>query len=256
MHCLQKFLLFHLLTCFTGNALGSEIIKGKKTNDKSMLYMASIQNNKGHICGGFLVSEDFVVTAAHCDDFNPTSVVLGAHNLKKVDNRTMRYGVKKCKHPSFVNISSGNDIMLLKLSKKARPSKKVPIKPIQLPSHQIHLKEKKKCLVAGWGFTKTKGKVVDELQVVDVPIINLEKCQKQWHNALPANVICAGGYGTNKGFCQGDSGGPLVCNGKLAVGVVSFNNNFNCDYPDVPNVYTEISKHLPWMKKIIKKKNC
>ncbi len=49
---------------------------------------------------------------------------------------------------------------------------------------------------------------------------------------------------------QGDSGGPLVCNG-MAVGVVSSNNNYNCDYPDVPNVYTDISKCLPWIKKIL-----
>ncbi|XP_070764993.1 transmembrane protease serine 9-like [Enoplosus armatus] len=256
MHVLHKLLLFHVLTCFGGNALRSGVINGKKTKKKSMLYMASVQNNKGHICGGFLVSEDFVVTAAHCDSMNPTSVVLGTHNLKKVDNETMRYTVKRCKHPSYVRPASGNDIMLLKLSRKAHLGKKAAIKPVQLPSQRINLKENQKCRVAGWGLTKTGGEFVNDLREVDVPIIKLEKCQRAWHNILPANVICAGGYGTKKGFCQGDSGGPLVCNRKLAVGVVSFNSQFNCDYPDVPNIYTDISKFLPWMKEILQKKNC
>ncbi|XP_070688564.1 duodenase-1-like [Pempheris klunzingeri] len=256
MHALYSVLLFHVLTCFGGNAMRSEIIKGKKTKQKSMLYMASVQNNKGHICGGFLVSEDFVVTAAHCDRWNPTSVVLGTHNLNKVDNETMRYAVKRCKHPSYVDTASGNDIMLLKLLRKARPGKKVLIKPIQLPNHEIKLKEKKKCHIAGWGSTRSRGETVNDLQEVEVPIIDLEKCQKLWHNKLPANVICAGGYGTKKGFCQGDSGGPLVCNRNLAVGVISFNSKFNCDYPDVPNIYTDISQFLPWMKEILKRKNC
>uniref|UniRef100_A0A3B4XN92 Peptidase S1 domain-containing protein n=2 Tax=Seriola lalandi dorsalis TaxID=1841481 RepID=A0A3B4XN92_SERLL len=250
MHVLHKFLLFHVVTWLRQNSLGIEIINGGKSKEKSMLYMASVQNNRGHIRGGFLVSEDFVMTAA-----KPTSVVLGTHNLKKVKN-DMRYDIKSCKHPSYVNVSNGNDIMLLKLSRRARLSKKVPIKPIQLPTQQKRLKENKKCRVAGWGFTRTGGKVVDELQVVDVPIINMKQCEKEWHYILPAGVICAGGYGTNKGFCQGDSGGPLVCNGKLAVGVVSFNKQMNCDYPDVPNVFTDISKFLPWIKDTLKKKQC
>lgn len=54
---------------------------------------------------------------------------------------------------------------------------------------------------------------------------------------------------------QGDSGGPLVCD-NVAVGVVSFNNNKICDYPNVPNVYTDISKFLSWIKPILKKKKC
>ncbi|KAF0042285.1 hypothetical protein F2P81_005817 [Scophthalmus maximus] len=165
-----------------------------------MLYMASVQISKGHTCGGFLVSEDFVVTAAHCDEDGPMSVVLGTHNLKKV-NDAMRYDVKRCKYPSYVNITSGDDIMLLKLSRKAQLNDKV--QTIRLPRTNDKIKEKQKCRVAGWGCNKRGGKVVDVLQVAEVPIVKLEMCKKQWKKTkfdLPANVTCAGG--PNKGFCQ------------------------------------------------------
>ncbi|XP_026161166.1 granzyme-like protein 2 [Mastacembelus armatus] len=253
---LQKFLLFHLLMCLEQNVLGSEIIHGEKAPENSMLYMASVQNNRGHVCGGFLVSEDFVITAAHCEKNNLTRVVLGNHNLKKVDNNRHRSVVKKCKHPSYKTPASGNDIMLLKLSKKARLDNRVQIIP--LPRTDNKLKDREVCRVAGWGFTETGGKVVNMLRAVDVPLVNLEVCKTNWKYIsfnLPPNVICAGGYETDKGFCQGDSGGPLVCNG-LAVGVVSFNMRKICDYPNVPNVYTDISKYLPWIHNILKKKTC
>ncbi|XP_042272868.1 mast cell protease 1A-like [Thunnus maccoyii] len=254
MHGLHKFLLFHVLTCLRQNGLGSEIINGKKAK-KSLLYMASVQVNRSHKCGGFLISEDFVVTAAHCDSPHPMSVVLGTNNLRKVVDDTMRYNVMKYKHPDYVDILSGNDIMLLKLSRKAHLGKK-PIKPIKLPSHHMNLKGIKKCSVAGWGFTRTGGQIVDELREVNVSIIKLKVCKDKWLPGVkfPHNIICAGGYGTDKGFCQGDSGGPLVCNG-IAVGVVSFNNGGNCDYPDVPNIYTDISKFIPWINVFLKKNN-
>ncbi|XP_026200691.1 duodenase-1-like isoform X2 [Anabas testudineus] len=256
MHGLNTCLLFYLLTWLGQNANGSEIINGAKVGKKSMLFMASVQNDKGHVCGGFLISEDFVLTAAHCDDKSDLSrVVLGTHDLKRVDNNTIRRIEKKCKHPSYKNVKFGNDIMLLKLSKKAQLNKKVKL--IGLPKTGKEIKDNQKCSVAGWGSTKTGGNSVDDLQVVEVPIINLNACKKQWEEVqfnLPANIICAGGYQTENGFCQGDSGGPLVCN-KMAVGVVSFNRR-SCDYPNVPNVYTDISKYLPWITSILKKKKC
>lgn len=90
----------------------------------------------------------------------------------------------------------------LQLSEKVYLDKKRPIKPIQLPTQQINLRENKTCTVAGWGATKSGGETVDSMQVVDVPIINLEKCKRIWQNSIPDNVICAGGYYKNKGICQ------------------------------------------------------
>uniref|UniRef100_A0A3P8SGM0 Peptidase S1 domain-containing protein n=1 Tax=Amphiprion percula TaxID=161767 RepID=A0A3P8SGM0_AMPPE len=256
MQALHILTLFYALTSLGQNAHGGEIIHGKKVPDDLMLYMASVQNNQGHVCGGFLISEDFVVTAAHCDKQKPTSVVLGTHNLKKINNTTMRYSVSRCKYPQYKDAKFGDDIMLLKLSKKARVDKRV--QPIQLPKGEIKLKDKAKCRVAGWGFTKTGGKSVDELQMVEVPVVKLEECRRKWKQIrfdLPNNVTCAGGSGITKGFCKGDSGGPLVCGG-MAVGVVSFNMKNNCNYPNVPNVYTDTSRYLQWIKKILRQKRC
>ena len=162
------------------------------------------------------------------------------------------------------------------------------MQPIKLPEAQITLKDKAKTCVAGWGYTKTRGEVSALLKAVDVFVVGLEECTKKWKDALPKNIICAGGYKTKKGFCkvcvffflnvlshlvtfssslqslihyptsfpsQGDSGGPLVYNG-TAVGVVSFNWRGRCDYPNVPNVYTDISKYLPWIQKILKQRHC
>ncbi|XP_045905967.1 transmembrane protease serine 9-like [Micropterus dolomieu] len=250
MQGLNKLLFFHVLTCLGQNALGGKIIDGDRAPENLMLYMASLQNIRGHVCGGFLISEDFVVSAAHCDCLNPSSVVLGTHNLKSA--RTERSIEKKCIPPSYENVGGGNDIMLLKLSSAVQLNERVQL--IQLPKTEISMKDGEKCSVAGWGKTETGGAVVDDLRVVEVSVINPQVCKMKWQN-LPANVLCAGGYDTKKGFCQGDSGGPLLCNG-MAVGIVSFNRNYTCNYPDVPNVYTDISKYLPWINKILKEKNC
>ncbi|XP_070817423.1 duodenase-1-like [Chaetodon trifascialis] len=248
MHPLQKHLLFLVLTCLRQNALGGKIIDGKKAPEDSMQYMVSLQANGNHICGGFLVSEDFVVTAAHCDRSKPTHVVLGTHDLNGVVNKQKRSIEKKYEHPFYVNEGHGNDIMLLKLSQKVQLDNSV--QTIPLPCSEINLRDNETCRVAGWGATASLGAPVHELRVVDVSVVNLDLCKKEWPG-LPDDVICAGGYYTTKGFCQGDSGGPLVCNG-VAVGIVSFNKNWNCNYPDVPNVYVDISKYLLWINSILK----
>uniref|UniRef100_A0A3P8NCP1 Peptidase S1 domain-containing protein n=1 Tax=Astatotilapia calliptera TaxID=8154 RepID=A0A3P8NCP1_ASTCA len=223
------------------------IIHGEKAPENSMPYMVSVQDNKGrHVCGGFLITEDFVLTSAHCDKLGLTHVALGNHNLKKADQQKVRIK-KKIIHENYLQIELGNDIMLLQLSEKVRLGHRV--QTVQLPSAEIHLKENQVCQVAGWGKTKRDGEPVDELRVVGVSVIDKQVCKKQWPG-LPANVICAGGYKTTKGFCQGDSGGPLVCD-DLAVGLVSFNYYDNCNYPDKPNVYTDISKYRRWINEIL-----
>ncbi|XP_036970969.1 mast cell protease 1A-like isoform X1 [Acanthopagrus latus] len=248
MRALQKFLLFHALTCLGRNALGTEIIHGQIAPRNQMLYMASVQTRSGHHCGGSLISDNFVLTAAHCDHHGLESVVLGTHNLRS--GGTVRRIVQRCRYPYYQHHTTGGDIMLLKLS--PRVPEGGTIRHISLPSPNMKLQHNQVCQVAGWGVTEA-GRGVADLRVVDVSVVDQNVCRRQW-SGIPANVICAGGYQTLKGACNGDSGGPLVCNG-VAAGVVSYGDQ-GCRDPRFPNVYTDVSKFRRWINQIIRHNGC
>ncbi|XP_021329158.1 mast cell protease 4 [Danio rerio] len=240
-----------LISLALTGAFGADIINGKKAKKSSLLYMASVQINGEHKCGGFLIDPSYVLTAAHCNKQGNMSVILGTHDISPKGTNVKRYRVQnKHIHPSYKSVKTGKDIMLLKLYKKVKIGKDVKL--VTIPSKDKPLKPKSKCLVAGWGKTE-KDNTVNDLLVTDVLTINKTVCQSVWKKInveLPDNILCAGGYETKSGACQGDSGGPLVCSGQ-AVGIVSFNMG-RCDYPNTPNIYTQISKYTHWIKKVIR----
>nr|XP_003201101.3 granzyme-like protein 1 [Danio rerio] len=239
-------LLVYLLPNLTLQAsVKSGIVNGNEARPHSRPYMVSVQCNRKHICGGFLVSEQFVMTAAHCFvNGKELTVVVGAHEYT---DGASRMDVKFYHiHPGFESKTLLNDIMLLQLHKKVKKSNKVNWIPI--PNADKDIKAKTKCSVAGWGKNTTHGEVSAKLMEVNVTLFDKKACQKYWGPTYSTSkMMCTGGHG---GFCQGDSGGPLVCD-KVAVGIVSFNEKNNCDSPTKPNVYTQISKFLSWIKCIV-----
>uniref|UniRef100_A0A8C2JK33 trypsin n=1 Tax=Cyprinus carpio TaxID=7962 RepID=A0A8C2JK33_CYPCA len=110
---------------FIIGGMESGIIGGKDAKPHSRPYMASIQYKKYHTCGGMLIREDYVLTAAHCWNENAFSdqdnfeVVLGAHNITKVEKNQQRIPVMKIiQHSMFKQNKEKDysyDIMLLKV---------------------------------------------------------------------------------------------------------------------------------------------
>ncbi|KAE8294322.1 Granzyme B [Larimichthys crocea] len=241
-------------------SLGGKIINGEKALKNSMQYMVSLQNNRGeHECGGFLISEDFVLTAAHCDG---CKVVLGTHNLKA---RGIERSIAKwCSHPDYNNKGIENDIRLLKVTlggkiingKKAQENSMQYMVSLQNSRGEhlcggILIREDFVLTAAHCDVCRSLAKVV--LGTHNLKARGIERSIVKWcshpdydDEKLENDIM----------LLKGDSGGPLVCKGK-AVGIVSFNMDGNCTYPNIPNVYTDISKYLPWINDILsKKKNC
>ncbi|RXN24215.1 complement factor D-like protein [Labeo rohita] len=223
------------------------IVNGTEVKPHSRLYMVSLQTGCKHVCGGFLISDSFVMTAAHCKKNDKLTAVVGMHNLKKRRRGSDRIRVKSYhEHPDFNQDTLQNDIMLLKLEKEVKQNKNVKI--ISIPTQEGDIKPDSACSVAGWGRLKsTEKKMSTCLMEADVKIMNNTECKnKRKKSYSDSQMLCVYGHG---GSCNGDSGGPLVC-GDIAVGITSFGGE-ECNSRKYPEVYTKISAYLPWICSII-----
>ncbi|XP_068961813.1 granzyme B(G,H)-like [Petaurus breviceps papuanus] len=247
----MQFLLFPFLLIFFQSAgtRAGEIIGGREAKPHSRPYMAYLKyknkNGKEFGCGAFLVREDFLLTAAHCWG-SSISVILGAHNISTSEKTQQNICVLKAiPHQLYDNQTFNNDIMLLKLKKKAKLNKAVAVLP--LPRKKDSLRPGKRCIVAGWG-SNLKKKLPDTLQEVELKVRKDHDCMDKYPRHYNYSTqICAGDPGDRKASFKGDSGGPLVCD-RVAQGIVSYGFGDGRN----PRVYTRIFSFLPWIKKTMK----
>ncbi|XP_026091700.1 complement factor D-like [Carassius auratus] len=250
MTIISLLLLASLLPHLTFTAhVNVGIVNGREAKPHSRPYMVSIQSNGIHVCGGSLISDQWVLTAAHCWDRNETlTVVVGAHDLRE-SKKSDHIGVKSyIQHPSYSGSFHFNDIMLLKLKEKVNINNNY-VKSISLPKNGEDVEANTLCSVAGWGQLKIKGQKSHRLMEANVYIMNESECHERWGNMFSqTQMMCAYGHG---GSCRYDSGGPLVC-GDTAIGVTSFGDSLLCNSPVKPNVYIKISLYIPWINEKIK----
>ncbi|KAJ8246732.1 hypothetical protein GJAV_G00254770 [Gymnothorax javanicus] len=245
----KSLLFLHLLLqLYPAGASDSSIIGGRKAKPNSRPYMASLQINGSHVCGGFLVREDFILTAGHCFNHGrKMTAVLGTENLKK-KKAAQKIPVKEFhRHQINKMVEYDFDIMLLKLQRNATLNKSVQV--IQLPAKGESVQDNTTCVISGWGKSSPdpKAKAEDTLLDVTLSVQSDQACRKLWQiHFVKVRMMCT--LSDSKGICQGDSGGPLVCN-KTAHGIASFTSNpCNNGYPDV---YMKVSYFIPWIQEIM-----
>ncbi|XP_010964907.1 granzyme M [Camelus dromedarius] len=236
-----------------GNTFETHIIGGREAAPNSHPYMVSLQKAGTHRCGGVLVHQKWVLTAAHCltNRIEQLRLVLGLHVL---GDPSLTYRIRKVvKHPEYKEAPSlQNDLALLKLDGKVKPSR--TIRPLALPQRRQAVAAGARCSVAGWGLTHQGGQLAKALQELDVHVLDARMCNNSrfWNGDITPDMICLAANAKNQAPCKGDSGGPVVCRRGQVAGIVSFSSNV-CTDIFKPSVATAVAPYTPWIKKTIRR---
>eukprot|EP00075_Anas_platyrhynchos_P025987 XP_027315240.1 trypsin I-P1 isoform X1 [Anas platyrhynchos] len=242
--------LFLLLSClgaavaFPRAADDDKIVGGYNCPEHSVPYQVSL-NAGYHFCGGSLINNQWVVSAAHCYK-SRIQVRLGEYNIDvQEDSEVVRSSSVIIRHPNYSSRTLNNDIMLIKLASAVDYS--ADVQPIALPTSCA--KAGTECLISGWGNTLSSGTYYPELlQCLQAPILTNQECQDAYPGEITSNMICIGFLEGGKDSCQGDSGGPVVCNGELQ-GIVSW--GIGCALQGYPGVYTKVCNYVDWIQETI-----
>merc|ERR1712088_969580 len=247
---------------YNSENLDAKIVGGFETKKHEYPFMAalmrvsSFSGTPRQFCGGSLIDESHVLTAAHCieglsaNDVKTLRVYLGAHSIKsgpKSEHRIIRI----IKHKDFDSRTLVNDIAILTLETPAKISGAVNV--ICLPDY-VNSFVNRQVTVAGWG-SKGEGKSQPkELYKVNVNVWSNNQCAAAYDHRIPGEIkdsmICAAAPG--KDSCSGDSGGPLFLDqsNNVQIGIVSW--GIGCARGDSPGVYTRVTKMMDWIKRIQK----
>ncbi len=217
-----------------------QIVGGSRASIADHSYTVYLASSDGfQFCGGTLVAENKVLTAAHCTaGKQPAGITVVAGREDKESGAGIATPVSQIwVHPEFKDVRSGADLSVLTTEQN------LPYTPLALPTAADAdlYAAGQPGLILGWGRTAVDGPASRYLLKATVPLVADQDCTNSYPAYLPAAMVCAGVPEGGVDSCQGDSGGPLIVDGRL-VGITSWGEG--CAAPGKPGVYTRVMSYL------------
>ncbi|XP_037319392.1 coagulation factor VII isoform X2 [Pungitius pungitius] len=238
--------------------MGPRVVNGEICPKGHCPWQALLEEHGTFICGAVVLSDRWVLTAAHCVWRKPAAifnVTVGEHDLTRVEGTEQHRRVRKVLiHRGYNKTSFDSDLALLRLH---RPVKLSPfVVPVCLPAKNSTfvrtLENIRYATVSGWGHLAQNGAVANVLQRLTLPRVPLQDCRLHTGLQVTGNMVCAGFRSGGRDACKGDSGGPLVTRYKktwFLTGVVSWGKG--CANQNLYGIYTKVSNFLDWIENVM-----
>ncbi|CAF0972408.1 unnamed protein product [Adineta steineri] len=230
------------------------IVNGFQAIPHSLPWAVSLQYKDVHDCGGVIIDQWHILTAAHCLDYSNDLgnfyVRVGAHN--RLSSGQLIPIAELIIHPTYDESRSSDDIGIIRLASPITFSSDV--QPICLVDNMAEPPLDATVYVAGWGNTVHQMWDTSSPVLLQARLRVISDCS-MYFAYQPQNQICTAHNGPadkDHGSCQGDSGGGLLYfkNGRwYAAGVVSY--AIGCGQQAYPTVFTKTAAYIDWIHEII-----
>lgn len=243
------------LVCAAGMpaVAGPRVVGGTRAAEGEFPWMVRLSVG----CGGSLITNQVVLTAAHClsaPTGTSSSVTVTTGVVDLADPKAVKIrSTYVYKPPEYVNYDKGSDWALIKLAEPVVMPEKPALRLAETTEHDVGV-----FTIMGWGADREGGFPQRWLLKADVPNVDDHTCGTAYRdsgaNFVDDAMLCAGLFGTGGvDTCQGDSGGPMVLrtadDAYVQVGVVSWGHG--CAQAQFPGVYTQVSTYAAAITKAL-----
>lgn len=180
----------------TGKIVGGQIIEVE-----SVPYIAALIFNGGQICGGSIISNQWILSAAHCrSTSNPTDFKIRTGSSRTTRGGTLSDVSEIIVHPNYDPDTENFDFMLMKLKRPIRLNDRQ--QAIKLASSTKIIPDGTNVIASGWGDTQNTLEQTEFLRAVVVQTVNQDTCNTAYSDGITLNMLCAGTEAGGQDSCQ------------------------------------------------------
>ncbi|XP_017056162.1 LOW QUALITY PROTEIN: serine protease SP24D [Drosophila ficusphila] len=219
----------------------------------SQPHSVSLRRNGVHVCGGALVAENWVITAAHCvslaggqQSYPPRSFNVRAGSIQRLAGGQLVPLTQVIIHPNYSgsDAAGANDLALLQLQSPVTLNANT--KPVALATERPPAGSQ--LSFSGWGSSQLEGSLSHGLQVASRLTLSEADCQKELFLEQEDLLCLAPEAEDLAGLCTGDAGAPAIYSDQLVGIAAFFAGGCNSGQPDG---YVDVTQHLDWIHQYV-----